>query len=134
MDRLKSEVDRLAATGFDDIESLNSLLHAELGSIQTRDGMNVRSSQQGSLAGTALSNIELRSAQDDPRHATLVLEFNSSGLTIEDSPWPTAVLNPPRPDAPDSSAYWSVRSGDATVILGLASDQVHVNYISISKR
>lgn len=134
MDRLKRDVDRLLSTPFDDVQALNVHLQAQLGPVQPHGQTDVRKAQGGTLAGIALKDIELRSAQDDPGHATLLLDLGSSELALQDPPWPAAVLYPPRPDAPDSNAYWSIQMGGASVIIGLAPDQTHVRYISIGKR
>ncbi|MGH8036720.1 MAG: hypothetical protein ACREPD_03170 [Stenotrophomonas sp.] len=134
MDRLKQDVDRLLNTRFDDVEALDRQLGSQLGPVRQEGQFNVRHAQGGNIAGAALEGMELRSAQDDPSHATLVLELAPSGLAMEDAPWPAAVLYPPRPDAPESTAHWSLQVGNASVVFGLAPDQVHVRYISISKR
>lgn len=134
MERLRHDVDRLITTRFDDVEALDRQIGSRLGPVRKEGQLNVRHAHDGSIAGIALENIELRSAQDDPGHATLVLEVAPSGLVMEDAPWPTAVLYPPRPDAPDSTAHWSLQVDDTSVVFGLAPDQVHVRYISISKR
>lgn len=134
MERLKHDVDHLAGIQFQDIAALNAGLSTRLSPIRLRDEVSVRTGEGGSLAGIALRSVELRSAQDDPSHATLVLEFPSSSLVFEDAPWPDAVLYPPRPDAPDSSAYWLLKTDSTTLVFGLARDQKHLSYISISKR
>lgn len=134
MERLKHDVDQLISTGFDDVEALDRQFGSRLGPVRQEGQLNVRHTHGGEIAGIALASIELRSAQDDPKHATLLLDVAPSGLIMEDAPWPDAVLFPPRPDAPDSTAYWSLRMGDTSVVFGLAPDQIHVRYISISKR
>ncbi|WP_282244043.1 hypothetical protein [Stenotrophomonas sp. PS02300] len=134
MDRLRHDVDQLIETPFDDIAAVDALLGSQLGPVGSDDQLNVRKADAGAIAGISLRSIELRSARDDPRHATLLMSVEPSALMMTDAPWPAAVLYPPRPDAPDSNAYWSLQTGGATVIVGLGPDQVHVSYVSISKR
>jgi len=134
MERIKQSVDRLAGTGFDDIAAVNAQLHAQLGPAQPRDGFDVRLSDSGVLGGIQVSDIELRSATDDASHATLLLRFPAPGVPIEEVPWPNAVLYPPRPDAADSTAYWSVDvAKDTQVILGLSPDQTRLTQMTIRK-
>lgn len=134
MERIKEGVDRLADTGFDDIAAVNAQLHAHLGPAQPGDGFDVRVSDSGSLGGIPVSGIELRSATDDASHATLQLRFPAPGVRLSDVPWPNAVLYPPRPDAADSTAYWSVdTANDTQVILGLSPDQTRLTHITIRK-
>lgn len=134
MERIKQSVDRLAVTGFDDIAAVNAQLHAKLGPAQSKDGFDVRVGDSGVLGGIPVSDIELRSATDDASHATLLLRFPAPGVPIEDVPWPNAVLYPPRPDAADSAAYWSVdMAHDTRVILGLSPDQTRLIQMTIRK-
>lgn len=134
MERIKQNVDRLADTGFDDIAAINAQLHAQLSPAQPRDGFDVRVSDSGALGGMPISGIELRSATDDASRATLLLRFAAPGVPLDDAPWPNAVLYPPRPDAADSTAYWSVDKANGTqVILGLSPDQTRLTYLTIRK-
>lgn len=134
MERIKQSVDRLADTRFDDIAAVNAQLHAQLGAAQPKDGFDVRVSDSGVLGDIPVSGIELRSATDDASHATLLLRFPAPGVPLADVPWPNAVLYPPRPDAVDSTAYWSVdAANDTQVILGLSPDQTRLTHVTIRK-
>ncbi|MEA9654737.1 hypothetical protein VDF98_12465 [Xanthomonas campestris pv. raphani] len=133
-ERLKQDVDRLIATDFHDIAALNAQLQTQLGPGESQDVMVIRAGVSGVLAGAALKRIELRSNQDAPSHATLVLDFSPPGPMFEGMPSPDASLYPPRPDAAGSSAYWSMQRETATVIFGLNQDQSGLSYITISKK
>ncbi|MFC0155806.1 hypothetical protein ACFFJ4_20095 [Xanthomonas dyei] len=133
-ERLKQDVDRLIGTDFQDVAALSAQLQTQFGPRQSQEAMVVRVGQGGALAGAALQHIELRSTQDAPSHATLLLDFSAPGPALEDVPWPDALLYPPRPDAAGSSAYWSLQRGQVTVILGLTKDQANLSFITISKQ
>ncbi|WP_371183218.1 hypothetical protein [Xanthomonas sacchari] len=134
MERIKRVVDRLVDTRFDDIAAINAQLQTSLGAVQTGDGFDVRTSVSGSLGGIPVSDIELRSAKDDASHVTLLLRFPLPGVPLESAPWPNATLYPPRPDAVDSAAYWSVDAApDTRVILGLSADEKHLIQMTIRK-
>lgn len=133
-ERLKQDVDRLIATDFQDVAALNAQLQTQFGPGEPQDAMVVRRGEGGALAGAALKHIELRSTQDAPSHATLVLDFSLPGPKLEGMPSPDASLYPPRPDASGSRAYWSMHTETATVIFGLSEDQSSLSYVTISKK
>ena len=133
-ERFLRELDLLADSSFADIDALDQRLGTRLVAAASEDSLTVRRGEQGSLADVAIRTIELRAATDVPSHATLIIDIGAPGLVLREAPWTGAVLNPPHPDAPGSRAYWSFQTGRSTIVLGLASDQMHVSYVSIRQR
>lgn len=134
MERIKHDVEHLIGLDFQDADALDVFLGTRLGPVRSDDGIDIRTAVGGSLAGLPLENVELRSAPGDSSRATLLLDFVAPGPAFDSVPWPDAVAHPPRPDAPDSTAYWSLQVDAAKVTLSLSQDRRHLSYIAIRKR
>ncbi|AWH26939.1 hypothetical protein [Stenotrophomonas sp. YAU14D1_LEIMI4_1] len=123
----------MASTRFGDVDALETQLQTRLGPITRQGRRYERTADGGTLGGLALRNISLRSAADDPRHANLSFEFAAPGIVLRQVAWDGAVMHPPHPDAPGSRAHWNAQLGDATVVLGLDTDDATLVYVSISQ-
>lgn len=132
-DAFKRDIERLASTRFGDVDALETQLQTRLGPITRQGRRYERTADGGTLGGLALRNISLRSAADDPRHANLSFEFAAPGIVLRQVAWDGAVMHPPHPDAPGSRAHWNAQLGDATVVLGLDTDDATLVYVSISQ-
>lgn len=82
LERLKDDVDRLAHSQINGSEAFKTQLGTELGTAQPHGEVNVRKAGFGHVAGAVLTDIELRSAEDDPKYAMLVLTLGSSALAV----------------------------------------------------
>lgn len=133
-DAFKRDIERLASTRLGDVDALQTQLQTHLGPA-TRQGLRYeRTAEGGTLGGLALRNISLRSAADDPGHANLSFELAPPSIVLHDFAWEGAVMHPPHPDAPGSRPYWNVQLGNASVVLGLDTDNATLVYVSISQR
>ncbi|APP76425.1 hypothetical protein [Xanthomonas vesicatoria] len=132
-ERLKQDVDRLIATDFQDSAAISAQLHTQLGPLQLDGERELRVSESGVLAGEKLQRVELSNATDDPSRGKLLIDFSPPGPTFGHAPWPDTMPYPPRPDAPDSRAYWVMTVDGKKVTFGLTEDQSHLSYISINK-
>lgn len=133
IERIKQDVDRLIATPFDDTPRLQALLGSDLGVPTEQDGWRTQTAASGRFAGLPVHDIKLRSSADGQGASVLLLSFDAGQVPFDGAQWPGALPNPPRPDAPGSTAYWEVRQADATVILGMDSAQQHLVQLSIRK-
>lgn len=134
MERFKKEVEQLAAIRFDDPEAVGRQLKTQLGAA-TRDNVHEeRSAERGMLGDLSILNIKLRSASDNPAHATLTFDIAPPSVVVGNVLWEDSIPYPARPDASGSRPYWSTRVSGSEVILGLESDGTTLNYISISQR
>jgi len=134
IERFKNDVERLTSVRFDDVDALNEQLHTHLGE-PTRQGLrDERIAERGMLGDLEVRNITLRSPADDPAHANLIFEVVPPSIVLKEIIWEDSTLYPPHPDAPDSRPYRSVQVNSATVVLGLASDNVTLTYVSIRQR
>lgn len=132
-ERLKQDVDRLIATGFQDVAAVGTQLQAQFGPRHLDGERELRVSEQGMLAGEKVQRVEFINATDDPSRGKLVIDFSPPGPNFVEAPWVDAVPYPPRPDARDSRAYWEMAVNGTKVIFGLTEDQSHLSYISISR-
>ncbi|CAD0359805.1 hypothetical protein CFBP2533_43950 [Xanthomonas hortorum pv. pelargonii] len=132
-ERLKQDLDRLIGTDFRDIAAISAQLHTQLRPTQSDGERELQVSESGTLAGEKLQRIELSNTTGNPSQGKLVIDFFPPGPAFADAPWVDAVPYPPRPDAPDSRAYWVMKVDGAKVTFGLTQDQSHLSYISINK-
>ncbi|WP_144435737.1 hypothetical protein [Stenotrophomonas indicatrix] len=134
IERFKNDVERLTSVRFDDVDALNEQLHTHLGEPIRQGLRDERIAECGRLGDLEVRNITLRSAADDPAHANLIFEVVPPSIALEEINWEDSTLYPPHPNAPGSRPYWSVQVNSATVVLGLASDNVTLTYVSIRQR
>nr|WP_243840312.1 hypothetical protein [Xanthomonas cannabis] len=123
----------MIATDFQDSAAISAQLHTQLGPPQLDGERELRVSESGVLAGEKLQRVEFSNATDDPSRGKLLIDFSPPGPTFVHAPWADAMPYPPRPDAPDSRAYWVMMVDRTKVTFGLTEDQAHLSYISITK-
>lgn len=133
---IRKSIEDLATGNLADIAFLDSYLSTRLGAPSKEAYLSIRRSDSGQFAGMAVDSIELRTSDEDPSQAILVIDLKAPGpeasVTVKQY-WPDAEFTPARPHAAASQAYWSFAQGQTKVSIGRPADQDRITSITFDR-